>query len=401
MQLKERTSHVQTWISTASAWQTFLLVFVPLLAIFFATMSKQNFETNADAVASALPAWRFAQFGDIDLSQFQGRGLRWIIDVNGSILSNRPPGISFVSVPFYWLFGGRSFVGVVPSMLPATATAAVFSAGAVGVLHLVLRRITTPVLAVGAAFVFGLGTSTWSMAANELWPHGPAMFFLALALLAMASNRYLAAGVGFGGAILIRPVTALLAAAAGLILGFQKRSVRTVVLIALGSAAGLGLLVLYYHLVLGEASVAPPSYGSSFVTRARTQSPLAYLGDVGGMLFHPKYSIFVFSPFLLFTLPGIRTAWKGADPWVRASALAAVVYMLIHLRLNRFSGGPAFNYRYPLEMLVMAAPLLFLSWQAWFNRTSSLGRRLFLYSILVSLTAQALAIWIEFTNPTV
>ncbi|MBT8202700.1 MAG: hypothetical protein KJO87_05275, partial [Acidimicrobiia bacterium] len=284
-------TRAHTRLQTAPAWQTFLLVMVPVAVLYLLTMQTSDVESNFDSVASALPAWRLAQFGDLDLSQFED--LPFIFDVGGSVVSNRPPGIAFLATPLYWLFGSDTFTGVTPSLLPATATAALASAGAVGVLHLVLRRLTGPKAATGAALVFAVGTSTWSISANELWPHGPAQLALALAVLGLAGGRYFGSGLAFGASLLIRPVTALIAAVAGLVQGWVSRSARVVVLIGAGSAVGLAALLLYNQTVLDTWSIAPPSYGESFVDRAQTQSPLAYLGDVVGFLFHPKYSVFV------------------------------------------------------------------------------------------------------------
>jgi hypothetical protein len=171
--------------------------------------------------------------------------------------------------------------------------------------------------------------------------------------------------------------------------------------VGLGSLAGLGVFLVYNHAIYGEWTLTPSGYGSSFVRRARTQSPFAYLGDIAGMLLHPRYSIFVFSPFLLFTLPGLRPAWRNAPLWVKSSTLAAGVYMLIHLRLNRFWGGPPFNYRYPLEMLTMMAPFLYLSWRTWWDRANDQFRRYFWYSVAFSAVIQALAIVFEYNNPEV
>ena len=389
----------RTRFDEAPAWKTFLVVFLPLLAIYLLTMDRSNVEQGVDAVAGALPAWRFTQFGDINMSQFAD--LPWIVEVDGRLLSNRPPGVSWVAVPFYWLFGSQSFAGSIPSMLPATAAAASVSAAAVGVVHLALRRVGSPSMAVAAALVFGLGTSTWSISANELWAHGPAQLFLALGLLAISTNRFLAAGVAHGAALLVRPVTALIAAGTGLIHGWMVRSWRPVLLGGLGAGSGLAVLMIYNRLVLGTWSPVPAVYGETFIERAQNQSLFGYIGDLFGTFFHPRYSVFVFSPFLLFTLPGLRSGWKGAPAWTRASALAGAVYMLIHLRLNRFWGGAEFNYRYPLEMLTVMAPLLFLSWRSWFERASEGWRRVFGYSVAMSIAIQLVAIWIEFTNPTV
>jgi hypothetical protein len=170
------------------------------------------------------------------------------------------------------------------------------------------------------------------------------------------------------------------------------------VLIGLGSAIGFGVLLLYNQAVLDTWSPAPPSYGEAFVDRAGRQSILGYAGDVLGLFFHPKYSLFVFSPFLLFTIPGLRTAWRAAPVWVKSAATGGIVYILIHLRLNRFWGGLAFNYRYALELLIVLSPLLFLSWQAWYSGASPFGRRLFWYSVVASAGIQAISISVGFTN---
>ena len=387
-------AHVR--LAGAPAWQTFLVVFLPVLALYLTTMQKNNIESNFDAVASALPAWHLSQFGDIDLAQFEQ--LPFIFDVNGTVLSNRPPGISFISVPLYWLFGDKTFSGVVPSLLPATATAALASAGAVGVLHLVFRRLASPPVAVTAALVFSVGTSTWSISANELWPHGPAQLFLALAVLGIASSRFLAAGVAYGAAILIRPVTAIIAGVSGLYYGWRARSWRAMMAVAAGSLLGLAALLAYNRLALESGSLAPSNYGRSFVDRAATQNPIAYLGDVLGFLFHPKYSVFVFSPFLVFTLLRLRSAWRTAPLWTKASAFGGLVYILVHLRLNRYWGGLAFNYRYALELLIMLSPILFLSGRAWYDEAGPFDRRLFWYSVAVSAAVQLIAINAGFTN---
>ncbi|MBT8193987.1 MAG: hypothetical protein HKO63_07280 [Acidimicrobiia bacterium] len=385
-----------TRLSTAPSYQTFLVVFMPVLALYLLTMQRADVESNFDAVAAAMPAWRMAQFGDLDLAQFEQ--LPFIFDVGGSVVSNRPPGISFLSVPLYWLFGSSTFTGAVPSLLPATATAAIASAGAVGVLHLVLRRLATPLAAIGGALVFAAGTSTWSISANELWPHGPAQLFLALGVLGLAGERFFGGGLAYGAALLIRPVTAIIPAVTGLWHGWKTRTWWPIVWVGLGSLIGLAALLLYNQAVLNTWSPAPPSYGESFVNRAGRQSLFAYVGDVLGLLFHPKYSVFVFSPFLLFTIPGLRTAWRTAPTWTKSSAVGGLAYILIHLRLNRFWGGLAFNYRYALELLIVLSPLLFLSWQAWYEGASPFGRRLFWYSVGASAGIQAIAISISFKN---
>ena len=389
-------SRARDRLTAAPAWHTSLLLFLLFLVVYLITMGRTPDQSNADAVSASLQAWRFALFGDLDLSQFHPE-LPQLLEVGDRIMSNRVPGIAYLAVPAYWLFGSSEFSGLVPSMTPAAATAATFSAGAVAVVHLLIRRVTAAPGALAAACVFGLATSTWSISSGELWPHGPGQFFLALALLGMAHAQWAAAGLAYACALLIRPVTGIIAAVTGLVIGARTRSWRPVVLTAAGSAVGVGLLLLYNGLVLKSWSLAPAIYGQAFIDRARSQSLLGYLGDILGSLFVPEYGLLIFSPFLLFTIPGLRRAWTGAETWVKAGGLAALAYMLIHLRLNRYWGGYSFNYRYPLEPLTVAAPLLYLSWQAWFDVASALWKRMFWYSVILSVFAQMLSLYVETT----
>ncbi|NNC41124.1 MAG: hypothetical protein HKN95_10570, partial [Acidimicrobiia bacterium] len=83
----------------------------------------------------------------------------------------------------------------------------------------------------------------------------------------------------------------------------------------------------------------------------------------------------LWSPFLLVLIPGLRAAWKAAPAWVRGSALGGLVYLLVQYKANRFSGGGGFfTYRYPLEALTAAAPLLYLSYREWVAPRPRIGK---------------------------
>jgi hypothetical protein len=44
--------------------------------------------------------------------------------------------------------------------------------------------------------------------------------------------------------------------------------------------------------------------------------------------------LFVWSPFLLALLPGLRPAWRAAPDWVQGFALTGGAYLLVHWNLN-------------------------------------------------------------------
>ena len=60
---------------------------------------------------------------------------------------------------------------------------------------------------------------------------------------------------------------------------------------------------------------------------------------------------------LLAVLP-LRRELPG---WAKWTPLAALVYLIVHMRLNRVSGGLLYNYRYPIEAIVIVAPVALAS----------------------------------------
>jgi alpha-1,2-mannosyltransferase len=88
--------------------------------------------------------------------------------------------------------------------------------------------------------------------------------------------------------------------------------------------------------------------------------------NVLGTFFSPSRGVLVLSPFLVLLLPGVFHAWRVAPSWVRASAAGGAFYLAVHTVGNYFAGGEAFySYRYPIEWLTLAAPLLVLCWVTW------------------------------------
>jgi hypothetical protein len=89
-----------------------------------------------------------------------------------------------------------------------------------------------------------------------------------------------------------------------------------------------------------------------------------YVANVGDGLFGAGIGLFVWSPFLAFGLVGTIAAARRVPGWVVASALGGVVYLLVVFKLEPASGGGGFSYyRYPLEAVAAAAPLLAVSWR--------------------------------------
>ncbi len=110
-----------------------------------------------------------------------------------------------------------------------------------------------------------------------------------------------------------------------------------------------------------------------------------------GGFFDLRRGFLVWSPFLLVLLPGLPAGWRAAPAWVRSAAVGGLVYLLLQYGANRFSGGDGhFTYRYPLEMLTAASPLLVLSARHWTLQTR-LRRKALLFTVVASIEAPAVS----------
>ncbi len=379
-------------LDSLSARATFLLVLAPLLALYLVSAARD--QQNIDSIAAAAPAWRLATHGDFDLDQFEGQP--WIIETEDGFRSNRQPGVIAFGVPFY-LGSDSDIAGPLPPLTPAAAAGAVSAALAMATLHLAFRKLASPTVSILAAYIGGTATATWRISADQLWPHGPTQLWLALGVLALAGGYYFRTGLALGLALLTRPITAVVAAGIGLAQGLSVRRLRPVLLIGTGAMIGLLVLMTYNYIVFDSFSPTTSAYGDQFTSQPGTGGLTGYLSNLAGFFVHPANSLFLWSPFLLVLVPGLPAAWKAAPAWVRSAAVSGVVYLLVHAALNRQSGGLQRNYRYPLEMLTLAAPLLVLSYERAIARSPRF-QRIFGASVLISIIIQANDAFTEYVS---
>lgn len=387
----------------------FALLAVPLFLLYVLT-ADYSLPYNIDAATNMFTAWEVGTHGDVHLDDFSVLAtddyignIAWVVPAKDSYASQYPPGTAMLAAPLYAVWpaeaktitasGTKSTAPPVdiplPPLAPAGITAAAVVAIAVGLIALALRKLTDGRTALFAALILGVGTGAWSVAANALWQHGPDMLWIAAGILLSVEHRVWS-GAAFGAAVLTRPHTALVAAGSGLWQSWHEKRIRPAVLIGIGAAAGLAALIWYNAAVFGSPSISG-GYGDSFATRASTFDPLDYLGNIVLALVHPKRGLLVFSPFLILLIPGLRSAWRVAPAWVRGSAIGGVLYLLVQLKANRYSGGEYFwGYRYPLEMLAASAPLLLLAYTEWLRARSMLVQRVFWWLVAASVALTAI-----------
>ena len=368
-----------------SARLLILVVAGPLFVLFLLTANR-GVPYHIDPFSNVLPAWSLATTGSVYLPDHEVllepghyRNVGWIVPAGDTAVSKYPPGAALLAVPFYAVWPQDAEVLTVrglnrpdvpavdipvPSFWPASIAASLSVALAIGFLALSFRGLVSGSTALVAAYVAGLGTAAWSVAANELWQHGPGMMWIALAG-ALGAGHLVASGLAYGMAVITRPLNSLIAAPVGLYVAWQRRSLRPALEVGAGALLGLAALVAFNAAVFGEPSILG-GYEEAVVDQARSLDLVGYLRNMGLAMFSPTRGLLIWSPFLILLLPGLRAAWRVAPGWARGGAIGGVLYLLVQYKANRFSGGDGFvTYRYPLEALTAAAPLLLLSYTQW------------------------------------
>lgn len=368
----------------------FLAVFVPLLVIYLLVPNpglhpKGN---HGDPLTNAVTAWHLGMKGTVVLDDFaEATGpdyygsIGWFVDSPRGPTSQYPPGAAIFAAPFYRL-ANQPHTEVLmrgsnkpdappislpmPSMRPGSVAASVAVAGAMGFMALAtVSAAGSWTLGVGAGLVGGIATPLWPVAASALWLHGPAAFWICLGVFLASRNLHFWAGLAIGGAVLARPHAAAIALGIGCMIAWKERSWRPALLVGVGSTLGL-LALLGYNWWLWGVLTITGGYSSDFREGLVSADPAGFLENIIGALADPRVGIFVVTPFLVLLLLRVRPALLDGPAWARGAALGGTLYLLIQLKANRYTGGAGFvGYRYPLEALAAAAPVLALAYPHW------------------------------------
>jgi hypothetical protein len=393
----------------------FLVVAGPLLAVYLLT-ATWSYPLINDAATNSVAAWSMGTEHSVYLEGYEPiqdyyGWYGWFVPAGDSVASKYPPGAALLATPFYaiwpqeaeiatfepedipeeWrLADQRSLTIPFVPIGPGALTAALTTAFAMGFLAVGLMRLGgTSWAAVAGAYLGGLGTGAWPVAADQLWQHGPAMMWIAFAMV-LSDTSLLGSGLAYGAAILTRPPLAIIAAGTGLMRSLRARSWRPALMVGLGALAGLALFLAYNWRVFGEPSISA-GYGDGFQEKFFSISGIGlYLRTLFDAIFSSEVGIFIWSPFLLVLLPGLRAGWRASPSWAQGSAIGAVVYLLVQFKANRATGGLFLGYRYPLEALMAVAPILFFSYRERIANRPVL-KRAFVLAGVTAVTVNGLA----------
>lgn len=367
-----------------------LILLVLLISPLWAVNGYWDVWGNTDVVAANVASWQLVSQGTLDLGEYPviadhlDELDRWFVErEDGSVVSNRAPGLIAIGVPVYAVLGTDAF-----RLAPGTALALLLTMLAVVILWRLIIPLAGLNAATASAVVVALGTTTWWISSAQLWPHGPGQFFAALALAAIARGSYGWAGWAFAGSVLVRPISGVFAATVGIVESLRRRSVLPALKMGAATAVGVGLLAVYNHLVFGAVSLRG-GYSSAFTTGAIERFTVAwYLENVWAMFAGIPHGFLVMSPILGVGLAA-AIRFRGYIPrWAWTAAGAAAAYLLVHAALNRASGGLGMFYRYPLEPIVLAGPVFAVGATAAF-RAGGWWKRTVVWSAACSLFLQA------------
>jgi hypothetical protein len=240
-----------------------------------------------------------------------------------------------------------------------------------GILFLLARLYLGAAWSIVLALSFAFGTSAWSTASRALWQHGPAMLMLTLSLLllSLAVRRpallpWAAAPLVF--AYFIRPASGLVFAAVSVYVLIHHRPQFLKWLLVSGVMAAPFLARNYsiYHRGLQSYFVQPwflPPKPENF---ARIFIALA------GQCVSPSRGLFIFSPFLLFSIAGVWLALhrKWMTPLVYYLAAALMLHWFLISDFAYWPAGHCYGPRLfsdvlPLFMFFLIPAFLWLRLQ--------------------------------------
>lgn len=314
---------------------------------------------EADCVPAPFSAWSLVKRGTLDLRDYptltpyvgdQSLPIRVVAD--GVWLSRYPPGTTFALVPFVAPIASvRSEpLNDQQMMVLGKFAAAVYVAFAAGFFFLICRQIA-PTGAWIATILFSLGTSVCSVASQAIWMHGPATFWLTLALWycirsgEFRSRSAIIIGLALGMATITRPTTGVFAVATGFTFLLQKRyrDVTTITLTGL-----IPVLVMVY---INWRYLGSPFLGG-YAGEYGRESPPFWVG-FGGLLIAPSRGVLVYSPALLLVPWGLHSLRK-LDSYkllLVSWLVAAGVTLLYYSRWHDWKGGWCFGPRFLCETM--------------------------------------------------
>jgi hypothetical protein len=197
------------------------------------------------------------------------------------------------------------------------------------------------------------------VSAEQLWPHGPTQLAIATAIWFLAVGKDLPAGLAMAVAVLIRPPVAILGLGLGAVKAFTERSWRPLTTIAVPSAIAAWLYLVHIRITFGSWS--PTAAYDAVGGLGGNPSLLAWLENVAAAFLSPRNGVLFWSAWIAVSLFALAPVTKNAPRWLAVTPILGALYITAHASLEIASGALPYNYRYQLEAVTLAAPLLIMT----------------------------------------
>jgi hypothetical protein len=351
---------------------------------------KRDVSTDDTAATALLPYCILSgegpfldRFWDI-LSYADNTYVPFVRGSHGHIVSLHPIGTALVALPIevpLMAAYDRLHPGWRNAMIPLSMSCLVLGKMAVSVIVALtvvalwglLRRLGLGPWAMVAALAAGLTTNFWSVAAQALWPHGPAALMLTwlIAVLVrepVSEGRMFLAGLAAALLVSIRLADVIFAITALLwVIRKEPRKLPAFLLAPVFLGAALLTYNLYFfgNWVGGQADLEAGHLKLHGV--AGTWSGSLVEGALG-TLFSPSRGLFVYTPWILVALATLPAYASRLQPFsiVRWMLVALIPYLVVYSKYSAWWAGHTFGPRFWIDVIPLFAILLGfgLQWSA-------------------------------------
>ena len=391
-----------------------LIFFIPFLIY----MINGREISSGDPTPSLFTAINLSKKGTIFLDDFHDYVAYhsipfYLSEQRGHLVSNYPifPGV--MATP---LVAPAAWAGLLPKgegdlvwKYLAKLSGSIYTSLSVLFLYLTLRRLIDPGGAVVLAMAYGLGTALWPIASQSLWQHGPSVFWWTVCFYALlrgareeetlpASARLarwlLLAGFAAGGAVLCRTVNGIGGAVLclGILVHFRWRAAWFV-----APYLALMALLLGYNLYIfgswkgGDVVLHSLQWELDRIDTGAWATPLPV--GLAGQLVSPSRGMFIFSPFLLFSIWGMVHLLRQKDRGGRLFAWTIPIPILMFLVFSKYSVWWGGNSHYGPRYQIETYPFLMLYLACLWPRLAGSRRWMTVFLVLL-----AFSIWVQWVG---
>jgi hypothetical protein len=252
-------------------------------------------------------------------------------------------------------------------------SAALMTALSAAILYLCLRLYAPYRESLIVIAFYALGTTAWSVVSQEQWQHASSMLCLSIALYSLglmeikpSARLAFLAGLALALAVSCRSLNVIPAVALSLFLLCRHRSFILVYTLPLLLIA---CLLIYYNLTRFDSISGGYSaiYSSKWHAWRSLTPETAYttplLKGLLGILISPSKGLFIYSPFLIFSLIAIPYLFRRSDFPLFPYLIIWIVGISALLAKNTlWWGGTAYGPRYFSEALLPLSLIIAASW---------------------------------------